>query len=541
MRIEISRDLILKKIRKGIIGVRVFVGGITVCVSVFANAQREEFVNVGIGQNAFQFNFYLQQKMFNAKKSLGCANFRNEFWNQLVDYVIDTESVPDATSIWQAWDFQLRTKMEVLADSNDSSQGLVWQELREEFRSLIQTIFMEAQAQGLIQSYSDLAEILVGLDMGDETTEFKAGLKPFVAEVFDKIEKHILALGISCDIAPHSGYGMESDQGKNQDQEPPSRQERNKQYRGLAPLVFGARWAMATAYQTCQSIHLNPLNATTPNLEGITKKCCHSDGIGNKRYISNLNKVQESHPYIRRVALYDKQCFRVVDNPLIYDYGGRPKIRTESSQAPFDLFTNAGSGTSVLGIDCSAYVFLSMATAGLRVAPNRALRGSDIYGPTSHSFLNPQQNGMTCLDRITITPNNSMRAGDIASVRGHTFIIDSVGDDPLGIANARSVKDCDHLSSENFNFTIAQSSSSKNGVGINRFKARDYMQESDKIRIGFLKYAKAACLAKVHGQTAKPNYSEFSIVRHNGREECFNSRLRIVKDSCIEACDLNSN
>ena len=46
-------------------------------------------------------------------------------------------------------------------------------------------------------------------------------------------------------------------------------------------------------------------------------------------------------------------CKDIRKFPLIYDYGGKPN--TDSGTLNF--FVNSGDGTSVLGIDCSGYVF----------------------------------------------------------------------------------------------------------------------------------------------------------------------------------------
>ncbi|MNS67163.1 hypothetical protein D3C72_1004080 [compost metagenome] len=177
-----------------------------------------------------------------------------------------------------------------------------------------------------------------------------------------------------------------------------------------------------------------------------------------------------------------------------------------------------------------------MATAGLRLKAGRALKAADVLGWGSSAYLEPQSNGLTCLNKISITANSSMKAGDIVAVNGHVVLIDKVGADPFGIAKAKTASDCDKLSSSNFDFIVAQSSPSKEGVGINYFEARDYAPTSAKMSAGFLKYAYYACLAKVNSKTYTPNLGTMSVVRHKGTSECSATRVKLVQEACISSC-----
>ncbi len=54
-----------------------------------------------------------------------------------------------------------------------------------------------------------------------------------------------------------------------------------------------------------------------------------------------------------------------------------------------------------------------------------------------------------------------MRAGDIVAVYGHVLLIDKVGADPFGSRlSATKESDCSEVSSNNFDFVVAQSGSS---------------------------------------------------------------------------------
>ena len=202
-----------------------------------------------------------------------------------------------------------------------------------------------------------------------------------------------------------------------------------------------------------------------------------------------------------------------------------------------DVFRNAGSGTSVLGIDCSAYVFSSLMAAGLKTDPSREMKANLVLAYGSASFKEPQKNNMRCLQKITVTKTTSVQAGDIVAIDGHVVMIDEVGADPFGLKKITKAGDCTaaKLSSKNFDFVIAQSSPSKKGIGINRFEARDYLDESATIRKGLTAYAVAACRASF-GVTPNLKSPTLSVVRHKHTAECKMPALQLAHEDCIESC-----
>ncbi len=220
---------------------------------------------------------------------------------------------------------------------------------------------------------------------------------------------------------------------------------------------------------------------------------------------------------------------------MIYDYGGKP-YATTSLSSPLSFFKNAGSGTEALGVDCSGLVYTALSTAGLRVAPRKNNKATGVYGISAKMYLDPEQNGLSCLQKVSVNPKETLRPGDIVAVPGHVLMIDSTGSDPFGLNGVSSASGCSSISFKNFDFVVAQSSPSKAGVGINRYEARDYLRESVKMKEGLEKYAYYACLARFDSKSYTPNLEAASVVRHKMTSECLGARVKLEQESCIQSC-----
>ena len=116
-------------------------------------------------------------------------------------------------------------------------------------------------------------------------------------------------------------------------------------------------------------------------------------------------------------------------------------------------------------------------------------------------------------------PKQSILAGDIVGVNGHVVVVDRIGKDPFGLSAIKKVGDCANLNYKNFDIDVAQSSPSKNGIGINKYKISDYLDETTKMRIAFLDMGEQACLSKFQNINIKPKVSAWGFLRHKQTPE----------------------
>lgn len=305
----------------------------------------------------------------------------------------------------------------------------------------------------------------------------------------------------------------------------------------MNPVIFGARKVLATAYQSCTADEKKPMTSNTEDVKGIKIVGTHSDGVGSKRVIEDIDALLATDYYYNGTT-QGTSCKDPRKFPLIYDYGGRPN----TDSGTFNLFLNASEELGdmpVLGIDCSGYVFTALAVAGLRVAPGKNMKAVGVHGINSRAFLSPDSNGLSCLAKVKMGVTGTLKQGDIAAVGGHVLMIDSVGADPLGILDARTTQECEAITPADFDFVVVQSSSTKNGIGLNKFEARGYLplQDSEKMRLGFVKYAKDACKARLSGKDVQMTASNFQITRHKMTADCKTStRIALTAESCIAQC-----
>jgi hypothetical protein len=310
--------------------------------------------------------------------------------------------------------------------------------------------------------------------------------------------------------------------------------EQNQTLRTSADLVSASQKIIITAYQSCQAVLKTPLTTQTPNILGIIRSGIHPDGVGAQRSIANLQEVQRTHYYLQGTKTTPR-CFDTSPDPLIYDYGGKP-FATSDDSSDLDLFREAGSGTSVRGIDCSAFIFSSIARAGFKLNPDKKMRAILVNGVSSTMFVDPQRNGLTCFEPASLGFKQSLREGDIIAIPGHIVLVDQVGSDPLGLQKVTSSQDCQKLSYKKFDFTISQSSSSKNGIGINRFKGRDYLQSTTTFRSAMEAAARQICEASIKKQQTQLTNGKIQISRISSNPRCQNTPIRLVAEECAQSC-----
>ncbi len=311
-----------------------------------------------------------------------------------------------------------------------------------------------------------------------------------------------------------------------------------EQLAGEGPEVLGARRSLATAYQSCDVLSLPAMTSATPSVNGITVLAEPHPAGGRKRVYGSIANINASHYYIKNQRLAKNSCFEIRNAPLIYDFGGKPATSAADTKL-MNFFKSSGSGTYVLGIDCSAFVFSALAVSGLKMDPDpkKILKADLVHGIGSRAFKEPQSNGLRCLEKIAVTKSASIKAGDVVAINGHVVMVDHVGVDAFGINKISSLADCraEKLPSSDFDFVLAQSSPSKSGIGINRFQARDYLKESSTYKDGLTKYAVAACKAKF-GTITTVDTTNLSVTRHKKTADCKTEALRITNQDCVDSC-----
>ncbi len=308
-----------------------------------------------------------------------------------------------------------------------------------------------------------------------------------------------------------------------------------------APVVAGAMRVMATAYQSCPSFYQPPVERDTIPVKGVYISGRHSNGVGQLRRISSVADVIRTHHYQKEKLQTDSGCFNVKSQPLIYDYGGKPYAKRADHL--LDFHQNAGTGTEVLGFDCSGFVVASLATQGLKVDPNKAVDPMHVYGISASMLMEPQVNGLKCLNHVQIRPDVGIEEGDLLASKGHVVIIGRLGPDPFGIAHLHSASQCttSHISMERFDFDILHSSPSKNGMGLHRAVAKDYLSEPDasSMRQAMIQYAVQSCRAKF-GLSPQNPPTQAKLVRHRLTPECLGSPIRLAREECVSSCQITS-
>jgi hypothetical protein len=96
---------------------------------------------------------------------------------------------------------------------------------------------------------------------------------------------------------------------------------------------------------------------------------------------------------------------------------------------------------------------------------------------------------------------------------------------------------CSSITSDDFSFTLLQSSPSKGYTGMNHMDGSDYLATSKTMRKGFEKFARLDCANKQKNRTSTPSIDEASLVRHKMTSECVSEKaLTMNNESCVQSC-----
>lgn len=432
-----------------------------------------------------------------------CESLSGKLTDLLAQTLIDNQDLPSLA--------EFEKSLVRLADKEDRRLAL----------KTYQLLTVEMKEKLNLATRQELLGALVGLEIGDQTTPAKAELKSQMQDLLRQLKTSASLQNKSCAVSLPTPT--------------PAAQSQTIPLMTQSEASSGALKVMATAYQSCEAIRKPAMDATSPSVEGISIVGTHPNGVGKKRVVSDITALKRSHYYIRE-GVENSSCFNVQKSPLIYDYGGKP-YATTASNSPLSLFKDAGDGTTVLGIDCSGYVFSALAAAGLRVSSGKTLKASLVYGINAAMYMDPVNNGLTCLSAVSSTRDSALLDGDILASSGHVVMITDVGSDPFGLSAIQKISDCTsaQMNYQRFDFSVLQSSPYKGGIGIDRAKASDYLSESTSMRSALLEYAVAACKAKF-GSTSTIKPASARLVRHKLSSDCRDTAVAIEGSSCVQSC-----
>ena len=462
----------------------------------------------------------------NMLKKAGCKDFRSYVWNYIYRIVSNENGKPPP---YHTVKEKITERIQTLMEDHNAPEEVIQQFARQfvEIYALV-TEFMDQY------QVAEATETLVQLELDIEEqnhTEFTRKLK----HTFTELDKSAKRLNHNCQ-EENQAHVAESD--KPSDDSDSTEWDIEwfyKMRKNLHPLVYGARKVMSTAYQSCSvlDLFLMPKGHKT---RGIRITSQHPSGNGWIRDISSINSLRQSHYYISQTDIPNsQQCLDIHSYPLIYDYGGKPSTTLHS----INLFKNSGSGSQLLGVDCSGFVASAMASSGLRLKPGVFIRPIHVKGVNARMFKNAHRNNLSCLQQQDISIHNPIRPGDIVASNTHIFIVDAVGNDPLGLHSIRSSSKCHSsgITLSNFDFSIIQSSAHNNGVGINRMQVAAAIDGLSSMEKGLKRVASRACY-KMFEQNFHRNITEIAILRHASNEQaCRDREIYLEKQECLTACE----
>ncbi|OFZ32042.1 MAG: hypothetical protein A2622_12490 [Bdellovibrionales bacterium RIFCSPHIGHO2_01_FULL_40_29] len=459
----------------------------------------------------------IDQASTDISNSLGCNNVQSKVFDAFYSLIDQEQIIPDANDLKSALDKkidEIENKVDSVAQQKQVSA------LRIDLHQLVDLMLEESLSNPNI-TWKEQIQKLIEYEMEDRTEAQTVVTSQKISLKVESIKKAATELSLGCEATP-SPAPMPNPT--------PTPVPRPGDQAQIIPMSKGIDRVFSTAYQSCRVLDLPEMDRSTSSVVGIERVGTHSDGIGGKRVISNLASVQNTHYYIRGIAS-ESQCKEVRETPLIYDYGGSPAI----SGNAINFFANAGSGTEVLGVDCSAYVSSAIAVAGLRYKPS--LENKPIYiRQNSAKFIDAELSGFSCFENISVSKTHSIQPGDIVGVKGHVVAVDRIGADPFGLGLLSSVEQCGSLNYKNFDIGVTQSSPSKNGIGINKYVIKDYLDETSKMRTAFVEMGKQSCLAYFLNKSIKPKSTEWGFLRHKGTTECMAPRVTLAGESCTQKC-----
>lgn len=396
------------------------------------------------------------------------------------------------------------------------------------------------QGDAFATLYSEVADSVRGLDrenalrvlaeteLGDRTDDLRGNRQNRIENALTNVKSESVAVAGQCE-----SKDVVMPMGEQIDPVPMFENWRQR----VGSILYGAYKTISVGYQSCSALAASQIKTATAAVSGIGVIGTHSNGVGSVRTVLNASQIYATNPYYASRVSPPSGCFTATKSPIIYDYGGKPYAA--STLGVLDLTKNAGSGGPSLGIDCSGFVTSAVMAGGLRLKAGVSSKPAQVDGVSASMLASPVSNGLSCFSPLTSTKTEDLKSGDIVANNGHVFIIDQVGMDPFGIRNAKTSAACDAISAAQFDFSIIQSSASKGGIGMNRFRGADYLASTSSFRNGMLAYAKSFCKVRLGLSAAVTlaNKTLAVIIRHKGTPTCLNPEpIPLVGQSCLKSC-----
>lgn len=471
-----------------------------------------------ISLTACQDTFYATELSQLASNEMSCENFESKMFDNLhlsLDHNQKLPSVKDVTT-------QLRSDFKSLPNYNEHSETINNIIIKfDKFYSDLTEVFPEKLNATNVE---DIKKILSQIETRDTLNKTKKDIQNQFRVQLEELQTLAKVLKQDCT----------EDDPVQPEPEPEVGTLFEQLEKNLSLELYGAYKTFATAYQNCEALNVKAINSSAQSAQGIAVTGRHPSGGGNKREISNLRSLQNTHPYLSQRSPASS-CFSTYNSPLIYDYGGKP-YSTSDSNSELNFFKNHGSGTGVLGTDCSGFIFTAMASAGLKLHPEVNLKARDVLNYGASRFKDPKNGGTSCFKKIAVAKNEVLSSGDVVASSGHIFIVSKAGADPFGINKVTSATECNKITSNDFDFEVMQSSPTNGAIGINRMVASYYLPTSSTMKAGLEKYARKACDAKFKTIT-EPNITEVSVVRHTKSEDCVVAKKMVLTgQDCVSQC-----
>lgn len=453
---------------------------------------------------------------------------RGDQYKSIFQVMLDLHSSLDGDT--QADPLPLEKLQEIFFQRIESKTKSANQEKKKELSRITAELVIILDHELRKLDTDDFETQIARIDYGSQITAEYAHLSERTHRLLKKAQNLSQELAISCEYeVPNTNIETDNSIQATTDPTTPPVVDSGDVTPAATPssLLAGLRWTMATAYQSCEVLNLNPINAQTESVKGILRKADKG------REYADLGQILKTHYYLKNSST-SSGCIEIRKQPLVYDFGGSAKMKSEK----LDMFSNYNGGKA-LGIDCSAFASVGAATAGLLYVKNS--KKKPIYSRWStRDFVDPERSGWSCYSKVKVGPETHLQPGDLAVLSAdHMVGVDSLEKDPLGIDSVTDIKQCDNLSSDQFHFTLIQSAATKGSIGINRFVASDYLKEASGLQTLFVAYARAACIAKFTNREFLPSVpSTMSIVRHSGASDCKAQRVPLVHEQCIQACGI---